>query len=100
MSALGARMKRRRSLWGSGLAALLHPPQLLPERSAAGFFTEELVADWNQQHPDQAVDRSIINVEDFKQAIWAYLTARPARCWRRCRLCWCLFSCGAILSRV
>jgi multiple sugar transport system substrate-binding protein/raffinose/stachyose/melibiose transport system substrate-binding protein len=41
-------------------------------------FTEGIVADWNAEHPDQPVELSIVAHEDFKQAIRAYLTARPA----------------------
>lgn len=41
-------------------------------------FIESVVANWNEQHPDMPVDISIINHEDFKQALRAYLTADPA----------------------
>lgn len=41
-------------------------------------FIESVVAAWNEQHPDMLVDISIINHEDFKQALPAYLTADPA----------------------
>jgi multiple sugar transport system substrate-binding protein/raffinose/stachyose/melibiose transport system substrate-binding protein len=41
-------------------------------------FIESVVANWNEQNPDLPVDMSIINHEDFKQALRAYLTADPA----------------------
>jgi multiple sugar transport system substrate-binding protein/raffinose/stachyose/melibiose transport system substrate-binding protein len=41
-------------------------------------FDEKVVAQWNQEHPDQPIAHSIIAHEDFKQAIRAYLTAEPA----------------------
>ncbi|NWG15781.1 MAG: carbohydrate ABC transporter substrate-binding protein [Chloroflexi bacterium] len=41
-------------------------------------FDEKIVAMWNEQHPDMQVQHSIINHEDFKQAIRAYLLAEPA----------------------
>jgi multiple sugar transport system substrate-binding protein/raffinose/stachyose/melibiose transport system substrate-binding protein len=41
-------------------------------------FDEKIVAMWNAQHPDMQVQHSIINHEDFKQAIRAYLIAEPA----------------------
>lgn len=41
-------------------------------------FEESMVAAWNEAHPDMPVQHSIINHEDFKQAIRAYLIAEPA----------------------
>ncbi len=41
-------------------------------------FDEEVVAMWNEAHPDMPVEHSIVAHEDFKQAIRAYLTADPA----------------------
>jgi ABC-type glycerol-3-phosphate transport system substrate-binding protein len=41
-------------------------------------FDEAIVKVWNEAHPDQPVEQSIIAHEDFKQAIRAYLTAEPA----------------------
>ncbi|MBI5670239.1 MAG: carbohydrate ABC transporter substrate-binding protein [Chloroflexi bacterium] len=41
-------------------------------------FDEKIVAAWNEAHPDMPVQHSIINHEDFKQAIRAYLLAEPA----------------------
>ena len=41
-------------------------------------FTEAVVADWNAQNPQWPVDLSITAHEDFKQAVRAYLAARPA----------------------
>lgn len=41
-------------------------------------FIESVVVAWNEHHPDMPVDISIINHEDFKQALRAYLTADPA----------------------
>jgi multiple sugar transport system substrate-binding protein/raffinose/stachyose/melibiose transport system substrate-binding protein len=39
---------------------------------------EMLVEMFNEQHPETPVDRSVVNHEDFKQAIRAYLVADPA----------------------
>lgn len=39
---------------------------------------EAMVTMWNEAHPDQPVNHSIVNHEDFKQAIRAYLVADPA----------------------
>lgn len=39
---------------------------------------EMMVAMWNEQHPEQPIQHSIIAHEDFKQAIRAYLVAEPA----------------------
>ena len=39
---------------------------------------EKLVAMWNEANPDQPIQHSIVNHEDFKQAIRAYLVAEPA----------------------
>ncbi len=39
---------------------------------------EEVVAMWNEAHPDQPVAHSIIAHEEFKQALRAYLTAEPS----------------------
>lgn len=41
-------------------------------------FEEKLVAMYNEMHPDAPVQHSIVNHEDFKQAIRAYLVADPA----------------------
>lgn len=41
-------------------------------------FEEKMVTAWNETHPDMPVQHSIINHEDFKQAIRAYLIAEPA----------------------
>lgn len=41
-------------------------------------FDEELVKMWNDKHPDMPIQHSIINHEDFKQAIRAYVVAEPA----------------------
>jgi ABC-type glycerol-3-phosphate transport system substrate-binding protein len=41
-------------------------------------FEEKIVGMWNDAHPEMPVEQSIINHEDFKQAIRAYLTADPA----------------------
>jgi multiple sugar transport system substrate-binding protein/raffinose/stachyose/melibiose transport system substrate-binding protein len=41
-------------------------------------FEEQVVADWNAAHPGTEVRHSIVNHEDFKQAIRAYLVAEPA----------------------
>lgn len=41
-------------------------------------FEEQMVAMWNEQNPDAPIQHSIINHEDFKQAIRAYLVAEPA----------------------
>ena len=41
-------------------------------------FDEEIVAQWNADHPDMQVQLSTTAHEDFKQAIRAYLTADPA----------------------
>ncbi len=41
-------------------------------------FDEEIVAMWNERHPDTPVLHSTIAHEDFKQALRAYLTAQPA----------------------
>jgi multiple sugar transport system substrate-binding protein/raffinose/stachyose/melibiose transport system substrate-binding protein len=41
-------------------------------------FEEGMVAAWNEANPDTPVQHSIINHEDFKQAIRAYLLAEPA----------------------
>ncbi len=38
---------------------------------------EQLVAMWNEAHPDQPVNHSIIQHEEFKQAIRAYLVSDP-----------------------
>jgi len=39
---------------------------------------EKLVAMWNEANPDQQLQHSIVNIEDFNQAIRAYLVADPA----------------------
>jgi ABC-type glycerol-3-phosphate transport system substrate-binding protein len=39
---------------------------------------EKLVAMWNEANPDKPLQHSIVNHEDFKQAIRAYLVADPA----------------------
>src|SRR5574341_1717920 len=39
---------------------------------------EQVVAMWNEAHPDEPVAHSIIAHEDFKQALRAYLTAEPS----------------------
>ena len=39
---------------------------------------EMLVEMFNEQHPETPVDTSVVNHEDFKQAIRAYLVADPA----------------------
>ena len=39
---------------------------------------EKLVAMWNEANPDKQLQHSIVNHEDFKQAIRAYLVADPA----------------------
>jgi multiple sugar transport system substrate-binding protein/raffinose/stachyose/melibiose transport system substrate-binding protein len=41
-------------------------------------FDESIVAMWNEAHPDMPVNHSILNHEDFKQAIRAYLVAEPS----------------------
>jgi ABC-type glycerol-3-phosphate transport system substrate-binding protein len=41
-------------------------------------WIEGTVGAWNEANPDQPVDMSIINHEDFKQALRAMLTASPA----------------------
>ena len=41
-------------------------------------FEEKIVGMWNDAHPDMPVEESIINHEDFKQAIRAFLVADPA----------------------
>jgi len=41
-------------------------------------FDEQIVAMWNEAHPEMPVDHSIVAHEDFKQALRAYLTAQPA----------------------
>jgi ABC-type glycerol-3-phosphate transport system substrate-binding protein len=41
-------------------------------------FEEKVVQMWNEQNPDSPIQHSIINHEDFKQAIRAYLVAEPA----------------------
>jgi len=41
-------------------------------------WIEGTVSAWNEANPDQPVDMSIINHEDFKQALRAMLTASPA----------------------
>jgi multiple sugar transport system substrate-binding protein/raffinose/stachyose/melibiose transport system substrate-binding protein len=41
-------------------------------------FDEKVVAMWNEQHPEMPVNHSILNHEDFKQAIRAYLVAEPS----------------------
>lgn len=41
-------------------------------------FEEQIVALWNERHPDAQVTHSVVAHEDFKQAIRAYLTASPA----------------------
>ncbi len=41
-------------------------------------FDDALVKMWNDKNPDAQVQHSVINHEDFKQAIRAYLVAEPA----------------------
>ncbi len=41
-------------------------------------FDDEVVKMWNDAHPDMPVQHSIVNHEDFKQAIRAYLVAQPS----------------------
>lgn len=41
-------------------------------------FEEQVVAAWNEANPGTPVQHSIVNHEDFKQAIRAYLVADPA----------------------
>lgn len=41
-------------------------------------FDESIVALWNEAHPEMPVNHSILNHEDFKQAIRAYLVAEPS----------------------
>ena len=41
-------------------------------------FAESLVADWNARNTNRPVEVSIVNHEDFKQAVRGYLTAQPA----------------------
>lgn len=69
--------------------ALLTVASVLAQDSSVAFnsyssdpvpraFEEGMVAAWNEAHPDMPVQHSIINHEDFKQAIRAYLLAEPA----------------------
>src|SRR5260221_5782911 len=41
-------------------------------------FDDEIVKMWNDAHPDMQIQHSVINHEDFKQAIRAYVVAEPA----------------------
>jgi ABC-type glycerol-3-phosphate transport system substrate-binding protein len=66
-----------------GFTAMAQAPEYITYNSYNGdpiprAFDEKVVSMWNENNPSMPVEHSIINHEDFKQAIRAYLTAEPA----------------------